>query len=184
MTFKFSQKISLTLIFLDQNPYGPSNTTIAKDGIDQGDSLSPLLWRIFYDPLIAAITESNLHGYSLSCKWPTNVTDPHTWENHEIKVSTSVFMDDTAWIDSSQERIQTILNIAANFFDIMDIKVNLKKCKLIVINPSVPIPLQKVTLDAAKSHWITPVHSDARYLGVWISAKRSKQHTKKRIEEL
>jgi hypothetical protein len=66
----------------------------------------------------------------------------------------------------------------------MDIKVNLKKCELIVINPSVPIPLQKVTLDAAKSHWITPVHSDARYLGVWISAKRSKQHTKKRIEEL
>ncbi|CAB5212613.1 unnamed protein product [Rhizophagus irregularis] len=32
--------------------FGPTRSFNAGDGVDQGDSLSSLLWRIYYDPLI------------------------------------------------------------------------------------------------------------------------------------
>jgi hypothetical protein len=35
--------------------FGPSPTFVGGDGIDQSDAISPLLWRIFYDPLLIAI---------------------------------------------------------------------------------------------------------------------------------
>ena len=35
--------------------FGLSPTLDAANGIDQGDSISPLLWRIFYDPLLSAL---------------------------------------------------------------------------------------------------------------------------------
>lgn len=36
--------------------FGPTPSFIAGDGVDQGDSLSPLIWRFYYDPLIKALT--------------------------------------------------------------------------------------------------------------------------------
>src|SRR6266496_70843 len=36
--------------------YGTTDIITAGDRIDQGDSISPLLWRIFYDPLLSAVT--------------------------------------------------------------------------------------------------------------------------------
>ena len=34
---------------------GTSEGFIGRDGIDQGEVISPLLWRIFYDPLLCKI---------------------------------------------------------------------------------------------------------------------------------
>src|SRR5690348_12311070 len=36
---------------------GNTKAFVAKDGIDQGEVISPLVWRIFYDPLLVAIQE-------------------------------------------------------------------------------------------------------------------------------
>jgi hypothetical protein len=38
--------------------FGPSLTLIEGDGIDQDDAISPILWRIFYDPLLIAIQQT------------------------------------------------------------------------------------------------------------------------------
>jgi hypothetical protein len=38
-----------------------------KDGLDQGDPMSPLLWKILYDPLISKVNNSTL-GYSMHCQ--------------------------------------------------------------------------------------------------------------------
>ena len=32
--------------------YGPTDKYIISSGLDQGDALLPLLWRIFYNPLL------------------------------------------------------------------------------------------------------------------------------------
>jgi hypothetical protein len=37
--------------------HGLTRTVTAGDGIDQGETMSPLLWRIFYDPLLCKIQE-------------------------------------------------------------------------------------------------------------------------------
>ncbi|GBB84196.1 hypothetical protein RclHR1_10820002 [Rhizophagus clarus] len=73
----------------------------AEDGIDQGDSLSPLLWRIYYDLLLTTITAAPNKGYNMECVWPHNSHDPDTWETFSHRVAASAYMDDTAWIDCS-----------------------------------------------------------------------------------
>lgn len=45
--------------------YGLSNGFTAEDGIDQGEIISPLLWRIFYDPLLYRIQSDPKFGYTM-----------------------------------------------------------------------------------------------------------------------
>src|SRR5579859_1512523 len=43
-------------------------------GIDQGDIVSPLLWRIFYDPLLCIVNKRLGLGYKLKIKTNIDVT--------------------------------------------------------------------------------------------------------------
>src|SRR6185295_12250285 len=52
--------------------YGLTNSYKVHDGIDQGDAISPLLWRIYYDPLLDAIKKSDL-SYTMSANCYKNV---------------------------------------------------------------------------------------------------------------
>ena len=53
--------------------FGLSPSLNAADVIDQGDSISPLLWRIFYDPLLSALQSDHRRGYQMNIMWPANV---------------------------------------------------------------------------------------------------------------
>src|SRR5437016_6071667 len=76
--------------------FGLSPTLTAKDGIDQGDAISPLLWRIFYDPLLSAIQLNKYkRGYKMDLTWPSNVTDTSTWISHNVHIPVMAYMDDT-----------------------------------------------------------------------------------------
>ncbi|GBC03989.1 hypothetical protein RclHR1_05440007 [Rhizophagus clarus] len=55
--------------------FRPSSIFQAEDGIDQGDSLSPLLWKIYYDPLLTTITTLPDKGYNMKCVWLHNPRD-------------------------------------------------------------------------------------------------------------
>src|SRR3954453_2129112 len=48
---------------------GLSEPFVGADGIDQGETISPLLWRIFYDPLLCRIQNVNDLGFEISLKW-------------------------------------------------------------------------------------------------------------------
>ncbi|RHZ80984.1 hypothetical protein Glove_130g82 [Diversispora epigaea] len=67
-----------------------------EDCIDQEDIISPLFWRIFYDPLVHQIAESKL-GYTMKEKWISNL---HSQSKKRLSVQTSVvaYVDDTNWI--------------------------------------------------------------------------------------
>ena len=45
--------------------HGLTEPFIAQDGIDQGETISPLLWRIFYDPLLYRIQHVEKLGYQI-----------------------------------------------------------------------------------------------------------------------
>ena len=47
---------------------GTTERFIAGDGINQGEVISPLVWRIFYDPLLAEIQNNEKRGYKLGVK--------------------------------------------------------------------------------------------------------------------
>ena len=50
--------------------FGLTEPFIGEDGIDQGETISLLLWRIFYDPLLCQIQQDQELGYNIKMNWP------------------------------------------------------------------------------------------------------------------
>src|SRR5207253_5024043 len=63
---------------------GNTNPYIVQDSIDQGETITPILWRIYYDPLLSTI--SNTHtDYTLSTNTnPTSSTNKTTSFNTPV----------------------------------------------------------------------------------------------------
>ena len=133
-------------------------------GIDQGEVISPLLWCIYFDPLLCEIDNLKC-GYELSHTWMDNVTTGSTQTLTEM-VSTLGFMDDANWISSSLEQMETILSVADEFYDITSAAINKDKSKLLTNTTNQPdsikIKFGKTTLN------ITPFTDPVRFLGVNI----------------
>ena len=103
-------------------------------GIDQGEVISPLLWCIYYDPLLCEIEKLNV-GYSLQHYYRKDINDKSESFLCEF-VSDLAYMDDTTWITDDQESLETILEIADDFYDFTDIKVNKQKSKKLWLGSS------------------------------------------------
>jgi hypothetical protein len=73
--------------------YGLSDVFTGKDGIDQGDTISPLLWRIFYDPLLSHIQHKLKLGYTITAEMPPSIA--HTRMENDFTIATSAFANDT-----------------------------------------------------------------------------------------
>src|SRR5439155_20015497 len=97
-------------------------------GIDQGEIISPLLWCIYYDPLLCEIKARNL-GYTLQYQYRSNLYDDALTTAKE-NVSTLAFMNDTTWITDSQPHLEEMLSIADDFYQLNNIKVNKEKSVL------------------------------------------------------
>ena len=60
---------------IHQSRYTNINTEFGlTDGLDQGEIWSPILWRIFYDPLLAEIKHrEKILGYNMTTQWRPNI---------------------------------------------------------------------------------------------------------------
>ena len=54
---------------------GLTEAITASDGIEQGEVISPLIWRIFYDPLLTKVKKNTLLGYELEVSWQENLEE-------------------------------------------------------------------------------------------------------------
>src|SRR5271165_744336 len=99
-------------------------------GIDQGEVISPLLWCIYYDPLLCKIQRSDL-GYTVTHTYPPDIRIPHQLKTVSEQVPVVAYMDDTNWFATSPQEMSTILNIADSYYKFTNIKVNHKKAVLI-----------------------------------------------------
>src|SRR5260364_44589 len=95
----------------------------AEGGIEQGEVLSPLLWRIFYDPLLTKIQKNQELGYIMEMKIPTDICRNKNWYEH-TRISAMAYADNTVWIASNKKQIEKIIKIANNFFRLNDIQIN------------------------------------------------------------
>ncbi|GES89606.1 Down syndrome cell adhesion molecule-like protein Dscam2 [Rhizophagus clarus] len=164
--------------------YGLTDTFTARDGIDQGEVISPLVWRIFYDPLLHRIQEDESLGYTMELKWPNNVFHNEK-RNIKIQTATSVYVDDTQWIAKSKNKAKKISLIADEFFDINDIKINGEKSKIIVVNPE-DINENERFLEIGKNKdkvFANKGSDPIRILGVWFKADKGDKHIESLVKK-
>src|SRR5215210_1313731 len=90
-------------------------------GIDQGDSLSPLLWVIYLDPLLCQLNKTAQTPYVIN-------NDPLI---PSVATSSLAFMDDTTLISSSIEGLTAMLTTAQEFYNMNNTKINFNKASLI-----------------------------------------------------
>src|SRR5260363_285750 len=111
--------------------FGLTKDFIAVDAIEQGEVLSPLIWRIFYDPLLWRIQNDLSVGYVAKVtKFMWSDID----REKDIRVSVLAYADDTTWIARSKDEMEKIIELANQFFRINNIEINRKKSKLAVLN--------------------------------------------------
>ena len=136
----------------------------ASRSIDQGEVISPLMWRIFYDPLLCRIQEDPSLGFNLVHKEITDLGRMQ-FKRWEVKQAVIAYADDTTWITRDQETLEKTIQLAEQFYRINNIKVNANKSKLVVLNSPVTQPEVKFgdsTIQAEEKSKLT------RFLGVWI----------------
>ena len=134
-------------------------TFSVKNGIDQGETITPLLWRIYYDPLITQIAKT-YKGYNLEVSW---TTDLKTKKTNQLQTSTSVlaFMDDTLWIASSKNELEQILELASSFFKMANLKINPLK-SILSTNSKNPSSINFI------QQTISPKNTSFKFLGCWF----------------
>jgi len=157
--------------------HGLTESYQPQGGIDQGDTISPLLWRIYYDPLITKISK-DYTSYTIK----SELTSPLNSEQNCQKINLPIlaFMDDTTWISNNQQELQQITSTAETFYELNNLKTNPDKSTLITTNHSHNNPKQIILSNQiikAKHK-----HEPIRFLGTWISASNSKTYQKDLIK--
>ncbi|GES88007.1 hypothetical protein GLOIN_2v1814043 [Rhizophagus clarus] len=140
--------------------------------IDQGEVISPLLWCIYFDPLLTKL-EQLQKGY--------NISDGST----SIHVPSKAYMDDTTIITDSKENLEVLLTTADSFFELASIKINYDKVELLLRNDSAydasPINLSfgdKITSIVPKSP-----KENIRILGVYFNVARCPKYNLRLIRD-
>src|SRR5207249_1347705 len=143
-------------------------------GIDQGEVISPLLWCLYYDPLLCEIEKQRL-GYTIDHSYRQNVySDQLTSLRHAT--SSLAFMDDTTWIAPSQYNLERILSITDDFNKLNNILVNKLKSELLVHVPGQSYQ-QNVSLTFGNETVnIRPARKSEsiRILGVWVNLSKER----------
>ena len=148
-------------------------------GIDQGEVISPLLWCIYYDPLLTKIqklADQGLTGYRLEHTWRPNILKTDT-VTESCRIPLTAFMDDSHWITGCIPGLSVTLNTTKSFNKLNDIQTNDDKAVMITTvrcseDETIKIPLEDSTLEIKP----LPIKESTRILGVWITAGRSNYH--------
>ncbi|CAB5348537.1 unnamed protein product [Rhizophagus irregularis] len=109
--------------------YGKTAPYDVLTGIDQGEVISPLLWCIYYDPLLAEIDKQQL-GYNISCISKSVVQEEGVINQQNVSIM--VYMDDTQWITDEKSKLEKMLYIADTFYHLNDIQINKEKSELMM----------------------------------------------------
>src|SRR5271154_4817850 len=94
--------------------HGLTNSIPIIKGIPQGETISPLLWTIFYDPLLSKLNQSKRKVHNL--------------------FNNLAFMNDLNLLSHNKDTLQNVLNTTSQFLTVNNISVNPQKTKLIIIN--------------------------------------------------
>ncbi|GBC14866.2 hypothetical protein GLOIN_2v1485349 [Rhizophagus irregularis DAOM 181602=DAOM 197198] len=164
-------------------PFGLTKPFEMMTGIDQGEIISPLLWIIFYDPLLDRLRKSDL-GFKISAKEQLDIYEGLTREK-QIRFPACGYMDDTSFLTNNKLDMERILKIADSFYMLNDIKINKKKSALLIRFKEKKRLNNEINLQFGnKEIGIQPVQHNGseRFLGVWINMYNKNKHIQQQVK--
>src|SRR5437868_8202273 len=161
---------------------GLTEPITAGDGIEQGEVISPLVWRIFYDPLLTRVQKDITLGYEIQVSWQTDL-EKQELKTQKVRQAVVAFADNTTWIASYKEQLNRTIQIAQKFFKINDIQINPTKSKLIVMNSKIK-PEEKKILLKEQEIFLTKEKELVRFLGTWIGHKVGKKQVVAKAKQI
>ncbi|GBB96288.1 hypothetical protein RclHR1_02720003 [Rhizophagus clarus] len=151
-----------------------------EDGVDQKEVWSPLLWRIFYDALLTRLAKiKNETGYTMETTKHIDI-NKNISKKLEITYNASAFMDDTTLIGGNKQKLIKMIEICHEFFEINDIKANIKKYELIRINSSEDKENNELIINNEKIEKINNPEGN-RFLGIYFRHDNRRKVYKDRI---
>jgi ribonuclease HI len=168
-------------VFTEHGLTDPYNLLV---GIDQGEVICPLLWCIYYDPLLSFIQKSGA-GYTQSFNWFDHINDTNNIKvSKQLTVPNAAFIDDTTWIAHTKVLLEQILNIADSFYRLNDILINNDKAVLISNNPQHNNQLVQFNINNSNVNIkVEAANTPVRVLGVWMTVNRQKSHIIEQIKK-
>ena len=97
-----------------ETPFGLTSPYKPIHGLPQGSILSPLLWNIFYDPLLCLL-QNETEGFKM----------------RELKVTAVAYADDLHPISTSLRDLQKQLDIIHNFLALHNMRMGLAKTHIL-----------------------------------------------------
>ncbi|CAH1768885.1 13259_t:CDS:2, partial [Entrophospora sp. SA101] len=158
-------------------PFGLTNPISIESGIEQGETYSPLLWKLYYDPILQYIQE-NAHNNLLTIHSKSPSETLHQKSQTTITIPPLAFVDDVSWIANSRSAMKNILEITQRYNILNNIQVNLKKSDLLILNST----HDDLTLNNDQTISVTK-NKPIRYLGVYYDNKGSSKPTFEKIVE-
>lgn len=114
--------------------YGLAETSYLQRGIDQRDSISPILWCIYYDVILTKVSKTTT-GFEMTQIFNRDLRSPYQQSEISINVPAMVYMNDTIWLINSKQKMEMILQLVHSFAEMIGIKINTDKTDLLIINP-------------------------------------------------
>ncbi|CAB4405836.1 unnamed protein product [Rhizophagus irregularis] len=155
---------------------GKTNPYNVLTGIDQGEIISPLLWCIYYDPLLCQLQQES-HGYEITAKYKKDIYSDYIKES--IIFPGKAYMDDTTLLAKDQCQLETMLDIANEFYNLNDIKINKDKSELLLkkIDKSFNYSNSLIIRFGLEYINIKPKepNESIRILGVWFNVNNDKK---------
>src|SRR6185436_8260677 len=161
--------------------HGLTSQIPINSGIEQGETYSPLLWKIYYDPILYFIQEKyKNHLLKISCQSPIDIITNTT--SSSITIPPLAFIDDTTWHCESANIMQNIINDTSELYRFNNIEINTTKSDLLYIKPKFltnPTP----TLSMNQQNILPRKPQDViRYLGIFYDGKGSSKPTLDQIQ--
>ncbi|CAB5369198.1 unnamed protein product [Rhizophagus irregularis] len=164
-------------------PFGLTKPFEMMTGIDQGEIISPLLWIIFYDPLLDRLRKSDL-GFKISVKEQLDIYEGLT-RDKQLRFPACGYMDDTSFLTNNKLDMERILKIADSFYTLNDIKINKKKSALLIRFKEKKKLKNEINLQFGNEEiGIQPIQHNGseRFLGVWINMYNKSQHIQQQVK--
>ena len=112
-------------------PYGLTSPISVLSGIPQGGVESPLLWLLFYDPLLCRL-KCETAGVTVATPIHHNPSDAPTIAAYTIHATS--YVDDLAYFAPTAFDLQKGLDIIKSFNDTFHITSNPEKSHLVILN--------------------------------------------------